>query len=98
MALSRNLPNISNKFTFYTPFYMIFVSNDAHISLKNSFSHLGLPCVFCLLVSKKGVTYRHIFAELKDIATRRNKTFAPQIIMSDFETGVLPVIKSEVSI
>ncbi|CAF4050241.1 unnamed protein product [Rotaria sordida] len=54
-----------------------------------------LPCVFCLLVNKKGVTYRHIFSELKEIAIKRNKIFAPQIIMSDFETGVLPVIKSE---
>ncbi|CAF1684147.1 unnamed protein product, partial [Adineta ricciae] len=56
-----------------------------------------VPCVFCLLVNKKGATYRHIFTELKEIATKRNKIFAPQTIMSDFETGILPVIKSEVS-
>jgi len=65
--------------------------------LKITFLILGLPCVFCLLLNKKAVTYRHIFTELKQKATGRNKTFAPQLIMTDFETGVLPVIKSEVS-
>ncbi len=64
---------------------------------KNHFFILGLPCVFCLLVNKKAVTYRHIFTELKEMAIQRNKVFAPQMIMTDFETGVLPVIKSEVS-
>ncbi|CAF1182513.1 unnamed protein product [Rotaria sp. Silwood1] len=54
-----------------------------------------LPCVFCLLTNKKSVTYRHIFTELKEMARERQKGFAPQLVMSDFETGVLPVIKSE---
>jgi hypothetical protein len=58
---------------------------------------LGLPCVFCLLVNKKAVTYRHIFTELKQVAAARGKTFSPELIMSDFELGVLPVIKSKVS-
>lgn len=49
------------------------------------------------LLIKKAVTYRHIFTELKQIATDRGKIFSPEVIMSDFETGVIPVIKSEVS-
>ena len=65
--------------------------------LKSIFPYLGLLCVFCLLVNKKGVIYRHIFSRLKEIAIKRNKVFASQIILSDFETGVLPIIKSEVS-
>ncbi|CAF4171245.1 unnamed protein product [Rotaria sordida] len=54
-----------------------------------------LPCAFCLLINKKAITYRHIFTELKQMATQRNKIFAPQVFMTDFETGVSPVIKSE---
>jgi len=49
------------------------------------------------LVNKKAVAYRHIFGELKQVALERNSVFSPLMIMSDFESGVLPVIKSEVS-
>ena len=49
-------------------------------------------------MNKKAVRYRHILVELKQIATNRGKTFSPVMMMSDFESGVLPVIKSEVSI
>jgi hypothetical protein len=47
-------------------------------------------------MNKKGVTYRHVLAELKEIATNRGKRFSPVMIMSDFESGVSPVVKSEV--
>jgi hypothetical protein len=42
---------------------------------KTNLFILGLPCVFCLLVNKKAVTYRHIFSELKQIAKDRGKVF-----------------------
>ncbi|CAF3357487.1 unnamed protein product [Rotaria socialis] len=54
-----------------------------------------VPCVFCLLVNKKALTYRHIFLELKEKAKERGKVFSPITIMSDFESGVIPVLKSE---
>ena len=59
---------------------------------------LGVPCVFGLLMNKKALTYRHIFAELKQIAIDRGQTFSPMVIMSDFESGILPIVKSEVPI
>jgi hypothetical protein len=59
---------------------------------------LGVPCVFALMVNKKGVNYRHIFSELKQLASERQKSFSPQIILTDFESGVLPVVKTEVNI
>lgn len=65
--------------------------------LKTKLFILGLPCIFCLLVNKKSITYRHIFSELKQLANDRGQVFSPVMIMSDFETGVIPVIKSEVS-
>ena len=65
-------------------------------SITNEFIS-GLPCVFCLLVNKKAITYRgHIFGELKQMAAERGETFSPFMIMTDFESSVLPVIKSEV--
>ena len=66
------------------------------ISMMKTYLFLGLPCVFCLVMNKKGVTYRHIFTELKEIARNRGKNFSPMVIMSDFESGVIPVVKSEV--
>ncbi|CAF1250261.1 unnamed protein product [Rotaria sordida] len=59
------------------------------------FIDICLPCVFCLLINKKAVTYRHIFDELKQIAVNRGKIFSPAMIMSDFESGIIPVVKSE---
>ncbi|CAF0960239.1 unnamed protein product [Adineta steineri] len=46
-----------------------------------------LPCVFALMVNKKSVTYRQIFFELKQKAAERNKSFSPQLILTDFESG-----------
>ncbi|CAM4834891.1 unnamed protein product [Rotaria magnacalcarata] len=54
-----------------------------------------VPCVFCLLVNKKAITYRQIFLELKEKAKERGKVFEPTTIMSDFESGFLPVLKSK---
>ena len=50
------------------------------------------------MVNKKSVTYRQIIFELKQIATERHKSFSPQVIVTDFESGVLPVVKTEVSV
>ncbi|CAF1355393.1 unnamed protein product [Rotaria sordida] len=54
-----------------------------------------LPCVFGLLVNKKSITYKQIFVKLKEIASERGKSFSPGLIITDFESGVLPVLKSE---
>lgn len=43
------------------------------------------------------MTYRYIFGELKQKAAECGKQFSPVMIMTDFESGVVPVIKSEVS-
>ncbi|CAF3239279.1 unnamed protein product [Rotaria sp. Silwood2] len=53
-----------------------------------------VPCVFGLMINKKGTTYRQIFFELKQIAAERHKDFSPQLILTDFESGVLPVFPS----
>lgn len=48
------------------------------------------------MLNKKGITYRKIFFELKQIANERQKQFSPTLIVTDFESGVLPVVKTEV--
>lgn len=50
------------------------------------------------MVNKKSYTYKQIFGKLKEVASERGKTFSPALIITDFESGVLPVLKSEVSI
>ncbi len=49
------------------------------------------------MVNKKGPTYRQIFFELKQLATERGKSFSPQLILTDFESDILPVVKTEAS-
>lgn len=39
-----------------------------------------------------------MFSKLKQVALERGKTFSPAVIISDFESGILPVLKTEVSI
>lgn len=56
-----------------------------------------MPCAFCLLPNKKSGTYRYVFSELKQKAIECGRIFSPKVIMTDFESGVLPIIKSEVS-
>ena len=50
------------------------------------------------MVNKKSATYREIFFELKNAAADRGKSFSPSMILTDFETGIIPVVKTEVSI
>ncbi|CAF4124927.1 unnamed protein product [Rotaria magnacalcarata] len=54
-----------------------------------------IPCVFAMTVNKKAITYRQIFSELKHLASERGKHFLPNLIVIDFESGVIPVIKTE---
>lgn len=58
--------------------------------------YLGVPCLFALLVNKKGGTYRQMLSELKYAAVERGKSFSPKLIITDFESGMIPVIKTEV--
>ena len=48
-------------------------------------------------MDKKAATYKQIFSELKSIAARKGTTFAPSLIMTDFESGVITAMKAEVS-
>jgi len=50
------------------------------------------------MINKKGTSYRQIFFELRQIAAERHKVFSPQLILTDFESGILPVVKTEVSV
>ena len=58
----------------------------------------GLPVAFCLLPNKRGSTYTDLFERLKDQAILVGKEFNPRCIISDYETGLLPVVQQEVSI
>jgi hypothetical protein len=58
---------------------------------------LAFPCVFVLCTHKNAETYDLIIGELKSAAEKMNKTFIPSLIMSDYETGVVEVVKQVVS-
>ena len=59
---------------------------------------LGGPCLFALMVNKKAGTYRQMFSELKYLAAERSKVFSPKVFVTDFESGIIPVVKTEMRI
>ena len=71
----------------------------AEILFHNDFSLcLGGPCLFALMVNKKAGTYRQAFSELKYLAAERGKVFSPKVFVTDFESGIIPVVKTEMRI
>lgn len=58
---------------------------------------LGFPCVFALLPDRKKTTYQFMFQELKRLAWSTNRILQPERIITDFETGLIPVIAIEVN-
>ena len=50
------------------------------------------------MVNKKAGTYRQMFSELKYLAAERGKVFSPKVFVTDFESGIIPVVKTEVRI
>jgi len=56
----------------------------------------AFPCVFGLLPNKEKSSYQHMFRELKSLAKQMNFNFAPKMVMSDFESALLNVTKTEV--
>jgi hypothetical protein len=64
--------------------------------LYNTFIEIGVPVLYALLPDKKVPTYIHIFNVLFDEATRLNKKSNPEIIMIDFEPGLLREISAAV--
>lgn len=59
---------------------------------------IGLPVAYCLLPNKRGKTYTELFERLKDQACVMGMEFKPKCIISDYESGLLPVVQQEVSI
>ena len=59
---------------------------------------LAFPCVFGLLPNRYKTTYQFLIHELKSIASDINLEFAPKVVMSDFESALVGVVKAEVSI
>ncbi|CAF3739739.1 unnamed protein product [Rotaria socialis] len=55
----------------------------------------SFPCVFSLLSNRQKNTYHFMFNELKLIAAQMQLNFTPKVIMSDFEQGLLAVVKVE---
>ena len=54
-----------------------------------------LPLVYCLLASKDRASYVTVFSVLKTKAQEIQLTFAPQTIISDFESGLIAAVRDE---
>ncbi|CAF1395493.1 unnamed protein product [Rotaria sordida] len=53
----------------------------------------SFPCVFALCTQKNNETYDVIITKLKSAAKQMKKTFTPSLIMSDYESGFMEVVK-----
>jgi hypothetical protein len=54
-----------------------------------------LPLVFVLMSSKDRASYAKLFEILKSRATSLHTVFKPDIILSDFETGLIAAVRDE---
>ena len=54
-----------------------------------------LPLVYCLLASKERAAYAEVFSVLKTKAQELHVAFAPQTIMSDFESGMIAAVRDK---
>src|SRR4051812_18503709 len=54
-----------------------------------------LPLIYCLLASKERAAYAEVFSDLKKKAQDALVSFAPQTIMSDFESGMIAAVRDE---
>ncbi|CAF4538788.1 unnamed protein product [Rotaria socialis] len=73
-----------------THFFQLFVMHADNLDIC-------VPCVFALLVDQKATTYKQIFVELKNIASKKGIIFSPLLIMSDFELGLASSVKADVN-
>lgn len=78
------------------------MNNVSERSLLSSISehliHVAFPCVFGLLPNRLKTTYQFLIHELKCIADQMKLEFAPKVVMSDFETALVGVVKTEVNV
>lgn len=62
-----------------------------HVMVQNR----QLPVVYALMMTKTRNDYVDFFRSLKDEATRRQLRFNPTLIVSDFESGLIPAVREE---
>jgi hypothetical protein len=55
-----------------------------------------VPCVIALLPGRSATIYKQLFQLLDEQATDLNMTFEPEVITSDFETGLIKTVKQHV--
>ncbi|KAL2642748.1 hypothetical protein R1flu_010335 [Riccia fluitans] len=64
-------------------------------TLHAFFEERQVPLLYVLMNSKERVAYISLFDALKDLAITRGQQFSPQLILSDFESGLIPAIQAE---
>ncbi|KAL3697452.1 hypothetical protein R1sor_011528 [Riccia sorocarpa] len=64
-------------------------------TLHALFEEQQVPLLYVLMSSKERVAYISLFRALKDHAVARGRQFSPQLILSDFESGLILAIRAE---
>lgn len=85
--------------------YSLFMECTTNI-VSSRFTHLFMcvrlclfevvPCVIALLPGRSATIYKHLFQLLDEQATDLNLAFEPEVITSDFETGLIKTVKQHV--
>lgn len=53
-----------------------------------------LPVVYCFMADKTQQMYTEVFNLLQQKALQQNLTFSPRIVISDFESGLIPAVSA----
>ena len=87
---------ISIKYSPSTVFIMAMV-RPIFLLFMNDFSFSSaVPCVIALLPGRSANVYKHLFQSLQQEAKQIRLRFRPDVIMTDFEPGLINAVNHEV--
>jgi hypothetical protein len=99
---------IDGTFSVCPPFFdQVFTIHGVHhehgeffpyslINASKMFLFVVVPCVIALLPGRSATVYKRLFELLDEQATDLGMTFEPELITSDFETGLIKTVKQHV--
>ena len=89
---------ISIKCSPSTVFIMAMVRPIFLLFMNDFSSSSAVPCVIALLPGRSANVYKHLFQSLQQEAKQLRLRFRPDVIMTDFEPGLINAVNHEVCV
>ena len=84
------------KCSLSTVFIMAMVRPIFVLFMNGSSSFSAVPCVIALLPGRSAKVYKHLFQSLHQEAKQLRLRFQPDVVMTDFEPGLINAVNQEV--